>query len=76
MPDDDSQLELKHVAMNKLIKTGDVCDWFDTYTCNCKSSLFITLQGTEFLDIVYCPLFKSTNIYCNTSETVSTSVIA
>jgi len=25
-PDDGSQLEPKHVAMNKLIKTGVVCD--------------------------------------------------
>jgi len=29
MPDDDSQLELKHVAVSKLIKTGDVFDWVD-----------------------------------------------
>jgi hypothetical protein len=32
-PDDDSHLEPKHVTVNKLIKTGDVCDWF--YTCTC-----------------------------------------
>jgi len=75
MPDDGSQLELKHVAVNKLIKTGDVCDRFDTYVCNLTSCLFITLQRTKFLDFVYCQLFKSTNIYCNISETVSTSVI-
>ena len=69
------QLEPKHVTVNKLIKTGDVCDWFDTYTCNLKSCWFITLKTTEFLDFVYCPLFKSTNIYYNISETVSTCVI-
>jgi len=75
MPNDDSQLELKHVAGTKLIKIGDVCDWFDTYTCNLKSCLFITLQRIEFLDFVCCPLFKSANIYYNISETISTSVI-
>jgi len=48
MPNDDSQLEQKHVAEIKLIKIGDVCDWFDTYTCNLKSCLFMTLQRTEF----------------------------
>ena len=75
MPDDDSQLEVKHVAVSKLIKTDDVCDWCDTYTCNLKSCFFITLQRTEFLDFVYCPLFKSTNIYYNILENVFTSVI-
>lgn len=52
MPNDDSQLELKHVTGTKLIKICDVCDWFGTYTCNIKSCLFITLQRTEFLDLV------------------------
>ena len=32
-PDDGSQLVQKHVSVNKLIKTGVVCDWFDTYAC-------------------------------------------
>ena len=30
-PDDGSQLDRKRVAVNKLVKTGVVCDWFDTY---------------------------------------------
>jgi hypothetical protein len=33
-PDAGSQLEPKHVAVNKLINTGVVCDLFDTCTCD------------------------------------------
>jgi len=33
MSDDELQLEPKHVAMNKLINTGVVCDWVHTYCC-------------------------------------------
>ena len=33
-PYDGSQLVPKHVAGNKLIKTGVVCDLFNTYTCD------------------------------------------
>jgi len=33
-PDDCSQLEPKHVAVNKLIKTGVACDRFGTCTCD------------------------------------------
>jgi hypothetical protein len=33
-PDGGSQLQLKHVDVNKLIKTGVVCDCFDTYNCD------------------------------------------
>ena len=33
-PDDDSQLVPKRVSVNKLIQTGVVCDWFDTYACD------------------------------------------
>ena len=31
--DDGSQLEPKHLSMNKLIKTCVVCDWFNKCTC-------------------------------------------
>ena len=33
-PYDGSQLVPKHVAVNKLIKTGVECDWFSTDTCD------------------------------------------
>jgi hypothetical protein len=33
-PDDCTQLEPKHVAVNKLIKTGIACDRFGTCTCD------------------------------------------
>jgi hypothetical protein len=34
MHDDGSQLETKHVAMNKWIKTSAICDWFNSYSCD------------------------------------------
>jgi hypothetical protein len=33
MPGGGLQLQRKHVAVNKLINTGFVLDWFNTYTC-------------------------------------------
>jgi len=32
-PDDGSQLEPKHLAVNQMTKTGVVCDLFGTYNC-------------------------------------------
>ena len=31
--DDGSELETKHVAVNKQIKASAICDWFNLYTC-------------------------------------------
>jgi len=33
-PDDGSQLQPKHVAVKKLVKTSGECEWFNTYVCD------------------------------------------
>jgi hypothetical protein len=35
--------EPKHVAMTKLIKTGVVCDWFDTQLLEAVTDLILAL---------------------------------
>ena len=46
--DDGLQLQPKHVAVNKLIKTSDVLDWFNVYFCDV---IYLKSEyGTEFQD--------------------------
>jgi hypothetical protein len=41
------QLEPKHVAVTKLIKSSAVCNWFNTYTCDS-----LTLMGMSHVKII------------------------
>ena len=55
-PGEGKQLEPKHVAMNKLIKSVVVCDRFDTFTCDLS-----TPTGMSRIKI-------TRNVYCQLTE--------
>lgn len=58
--DDGSQLQSKHVIVNKVTKPAVVCERFDTYTCDCQHQ-----RGSITLKLHASSLPTNCTIGCN-----------
>jgi hypothetical protein len=66
-PDDGSQLQSKHVAVNKLIKTSVECDWRHTISVATIAQL-LSLLSFRYTRIMYYRLFSRSLLFLESPE--------